>query len=1596
LNPLSATARIEADYRRYLLSGYAPRTERWRRAFAEALDGNFQLVRGPYLQAAPPFEAGARLADLVQQGVLAPGFKTLDSPALPLSRALHEHQEVAIRKAVGDRRNLVVATGTGSGKTECFLIPILDYLLRERAAGTLGKSGVRALLLYPMNALANDQLRRLRLVLAGAPDITFGRYVGETKDTETQGRAQFRERFPDERLLPNEMLSRERIQATPPHILLTNYAMLEYLLLRPKDSTLFDGETAEQWRFLALDEAHVYDGADGAEVAMLLRRVRDRVVRSEHGRIQYFATSATLGRGRADYPALVSFAKALFDERFEWDEAETARQDVVGPKLKRLVRAPHEYELPRSLYRPLRDALVDGADTSALISLVRQHAPTVAEAMRGDLIPAAALVGLLARDERVSRLQARIEREQGSVTVAEAAELAFGSKADDDFVALIDLAVAARERPDDEPLLPARYHFWVRALEGGYVCLRRDHPVDAPSLLLARHELCPACAGAGRSTRMFELGTCRRCAAEYVVGARSNFSPRIEIAPPHAQLTYLLLAEGSEGLGESDEDEDDEDAEGIVERDERWLCTSCGFLVEAEAAPCECAMAAADDLARVRVVVAALPKGADVLKRCLECSQRANGDIVSRLVTGADAPPAVIATSLYQEIPPSAITERRMHIGEGRQLLVFSDSRQDAAFFAPYFERTYLRAVRRAMMFHAAELAGLDHLRTEDLVGRLVRSAEEAFVLDEDDGPHTNRAKARRWILHELLAIDRRQSLEGTGLLDIRVALPARFAAPAPLIAMGFTPDEAQDLLLMLLDTMRREGALSPLQDVDVRDEEFAPLNRMVFFRREDAEPKNGIKAWLPKKGAGNKRLDLVTKILARKGLATDPLRLLADAWDKSLTDPGGPWGKTVVATAGPRQTGTVHQLNVERFEYVAASATPLRCDHCQQVWWRSIAGVCPGYRCQGTLRPIRSGERSVGDHYAHLYRTLAPIGAEVQEHTAQLTQERGSRIQSDFARGRVNALSCSTTFELGVDLGEIEAVLLRNVPPTPANYVQRAGRAGRRANAAALVITYAQRRSHDLSYFEDPKAMIDGVIAPPRIVNDNATIARRHVHSVAFASFVRDVEPHNTVGSFFDAVPPTAPAVDRFIAWLRARPAHLGEALVRIVPAQAAAGIGLSSWSWVEALVTEDDEDPTRGWLTRAREDVAQTLAALREAESVAAAAADYPRAGRLKGQSATTVNEQLVGYLARRNVLPKYGFPVDVVPLDLTFARDSDARSLELDRDLSLAIRDYAPGAVVVAAKKLWVSRGLRTRAGRQWPSREWALCSACGAYREHVTDQTDECKVCLSSETLLGQRTFVIPVFGFVGDVAGTTPGESRPALKWYSESFFSEYKEGDTTPYVPVQALHIKGAPIRMRVSRQGRITVVNRGPKGRGFRVCDECGYGEPAPLAQSKRGKLGPHSSARRAMSGTCGAPLRTLDLGHQFLTDVVEVQMPTPLAIGAAPSLLYALLEGAAKTSIKRDEIDGTVRPYRRVAGVTYESLVIYDIVPGGAGHAQHIANEITAVFAHALARVRDCDCGEETACYQCLRTYTNQRWHDVLSRGSAARALEAVLEGK
>jgi hypothetical protein len=1557
-DPLSASTEIIEGYRRYLRSLLPLRDPQLSAALDSAIDTSPLLSKGPLLEASPAYATGATIRELVDEGVLHPGFLDLTGPDLPADRPLYLHQERAVRKARAGR-NIVVATGTGSGKTESFLLPILAHLVEEAAAGALGP-GVRALLLYPMNALANDQMKRLRRVLAGAPHITFGRYTGDTQDDPVRAEEEFHRLNPGVARLPNELLSRQEMRAQPPHLLLTNYAMLEYLLLRPADMDLFEGDHGGSWRFVVVDEAHVYDGAKGAELAMLLRRLKDRV--APNSDLQAIATSATVGADR-DPGAVTDFATDLFGVDFTWNDTDPDRQDLVTSVPVATPDEPTWGPLPVDAYREL----VDAPDPATAVAERAARYGWTGSGGGGEA---------LRTEARIARVRAALS--DGPRPISEIAAHVFPDEppgtAEAALTDLVRLGARVSE-PDRSPVLSARFHLFVRATEGAFSCLGGD----GPHLSLSRHERCDRC-----DRVVFELGGCRRCGAVHLHGALDRSGAVARHVPYRAgtdrEHAWLLL---DDRTGTTEHDEDDAALEEIkaAEGVPRLLCVGCGGLYDTPPTSCagECP---GTELRPVRL----LDARSETLGSCAGCGARGNR-LIRLLESGSEAAASVLGTSLYQTLPPD-LTGPAAHLrGQGRKLLFFSDSRQMAAYFAPYLEDTHQRVAQRRLLVMGLDRWAQDEgpeepATLEDLVDHTVRVARTQPVFDEDTSRSERKRRAALWAVHEVISYDDRQSLEGVGLLRVELHRPASWQPPRRLLDLGLAEEECWALLQELMRTLRAQGAIDMPDEVDPADEAFAPRRGPIYVRGRGSEPKRKVLSWLPTTGT-NRRVDYLSRVLDALDVAADPAALLDGIWqDLDPNTPGDGPRRWFRCDTFPK-IGPVRRIDHRKIRVrtaVGEDEVLYRCDRCRRIAAVSVRGVCTTLRCDGRLepwqRPAAAHER---DHYRHLYLESSPVPMTVLEHTAQWTSEKAADIQARFVRGEVNALSCSTTFELGVDVGELQAVVLRNMPPTTANYVQRAGRAGRRADAAALVLTYAQRRSHDLSRFAEPEKMIAGEMRAPIVPLENVRIDQRHAHSIALAAFFRTMARHmgkwwRDAGEFFlppDPVPPDwVSGVQRLERFLSPVPAAVRASLAAVLPKAVYDAIGAGDDGWVDTLLR----------LVRdAGDQLAQDVEAFEARERAAALAKNYGLAKQCERVVRTLRSQQLIGYLATRNVLPKYGFPVDTVEL-----RTGDA-ALELTRDLSVAINEYAPGAQVVAGGKRWTSGGVYRLPGRDLVTRYYVVCEGCGHYREDVEPPDPECPACHAVQTRAA-RVYAEPAYGFVASGSEPQGSTQAPQRGWSAATYIV-----DTRADVEEGEVDFPLGRLRWRAGTRGRFVVINEGPARKGYRICEWCGAGTPAASRKTTEHE---HLLTR----ASCTGPMRVTSLAHSYQTDFVELRFDPVVTLRATPAMLrsavYALLEGAALAlEISRDDVDGTV--YQDPDGVP--ALVLFDTTPGGAGNALRIAGHLAEVVAAAVDRVAACECGPETSCYGCLRAYRNQRYHEELSRQAALDLLgELVPQGQ
>lgn len=1398
---------VRKRYESYLRTSFFFKDPSLRASFGEALRREESLLKGPFPEPSRDFKKRVGAHDLVRECFEGNSEDLL--PALP-DRKLYVHQEEAIRAAHLNEKNVVVATGTASGKTECFLYPIFFELYRQHLEGTLEEPGVRALILYPMNALANDQRERLGDICGQLRDAdsgfrpTFGQYTGQTPYNagDRSRNAQARE----EGRLAGELVFRGEMWDTPPHILLTNYSMLEYLLIRPDDSPLFDDTGGRHWQFIVLDEAHQYRGAKGMEMGMLIRRVKQRVRDGgREGPFRCIATSATLssGEGERDKQKIAGFAEQLFDEPFG------------------------------------SSGVVFGTT----------------EATKSDV--------------------------------------------------------------------PRRYHAFLRALEGAFLIHR-----DGQDTVVLNRE---GGAGDGEGGEPLEIALCRECGQHYYAGRAEGGRLREAIRDPSQPdfgVDYYLPLETGVPLEDGDE----------------VLCRLCGRLSGHEPS---CGCSAGQPVRKCDT------EHADQLDKCAVCdySRGSVGDPVQEIVHGSEGPNAVIATTLHELLPE-----------EKRKVLAFADSRQDAAFFAWYAEDSYEKFRDRNFILRAIRSGevGEEGLSIDDLMNRLLRQYDQAGLFSGSDTREGQNREVLTAILKEAVTNERRLSLQGVGLVKWFVKVPGG-AMDAITEVLGQGPwnlgdAEAHGLVQYLLGELRIRLALNLPDGASVPGvpnwKDISEFGQMCYVLGNPGRQGNVVRQWGA--AASSPVKHFLPRLLAdADSLSGDQkreaaVRLMEAIWHS--LEPGT--DDSVLSRA--RGRNGAFRLRSELLRVKLAEPEEVwECGTCASLSTSNVRGVCPRHLCPGTLGPANQ-EVLEENHYRVLYdNPNLPPAMRSSEHTAQISSDEARKLQEKFKAGSIHLLSSSTTFEVGVDLGDLDAVFLRNVPPEPFNYTQRVGRAGRREETG-LALTYCRRNPHDLYHYEDPQhRLIEGEVPPPRLQMSNEKIILRHMVATALSAFFRsDSDRFGRVEDFVPelAQPPGSGVAAEIRAFCEGEPGVL-ECLRGIVPREMHPKLGLEDGSWLDRVAGSDSR------LLLSEVEVRNDYLHMQRLEQEYSSRGDHGSAGAAQRRKNAIAKERTLEFLSRKAIIPKYGFPVDVVELDTS---DTQGSRVTLQRDLSLAIAEYAPGCKVVANKKEWESHGVKVVP-------EMALEQGSYSYNDACDFRLDE-----DARAADGNAPrYLIPTFGFTTELFKAPAAPQRRAQRLYTTRPFF--------PGFPAEPGAHAFFGVQVTPASPGTLVILCEGKNKSGFFICQECGTHKPRRAEQHNRPTGRP-----------CSGILEQFSLGHKLHTDVVRMQFPGILGEWDAYSVGYAVLLGAA-TTLGVPDLDLNVT-VTASAGGQGTAIVLYDNVPGGAALVAQLSEEeevFAGMLAAALERVRGyCGCG--SSCYGCLRSYRNQFAHPHLNRERAKEILE------
>jgi ATP-dependent helicase YprA (DUF1998 family) len=1694
------------------------------------LDESGVIHQRPYLESTPRYKSGPPFRDLGLDPAALEVFTAVSQRDGELGVLIHDppyqHQANATRASLVNRRSLVVTTGTGSGKTECFVLPILGNLARQaksngRAFG--GTAAVRAIVLYPMNALVNDQLGRLRL-LFGDPRVVkrfvdwsgrparFARYTSRTLYPGVRDEDKDKERLvpigkyyvrnleiasgppsPEQATAESlvrelrkrgkwpakpdligwygkkgtrwkdktgafkrcvtmqgdpELLTRHEVHEAPSDVLVTNYSMLEYMLMRPLERPIFDltrdwlRANPDERLLLVIDEAHLYRGAAGAEVALLLRRLRTRLGIAPE-RLQVICTSASFN----DPDYAVEFGAQLtgkdprdFD-KVEGDLLQRAgaavgtRQDAEALSMIDLpafyeadtdeVRVAHvsaflgyrEIKPPWQLQRALHDALVSFGPMAHLINI------TMTEARPLEALSGALFEGVEAR------LAAR------AVTN------------------LIALGSLARRDPTEPGLLPCRVHSFHRGLAGLWVCMDPDCqglPVaqrggPAGKLYGQPRDACECGA------RVLELYTCRNCGSAYARAYTNSITdPNFLWGEPGGAFRTLSghfdELEPLDLLLEKPVVEDAEPAEYD--------------LVTGRLNPPKLGLRNRQVYLRNARYVAPDPENEPrnvrlgEFRPCAVCGESAafGRSSVQDHQTKGDQPFQALIAKQIQVQPASPVAATKLAPLRGRKVLVFSDSRQTAARLAPNLQTYSTQDALRplivsgyARLARTAIIAGL--LSIEDLYFGVLLAAKDMGVRLRPE------LKVGESFHDETVVEDAVKSgavSRDTELLSLFVRL--RSSAPPESLLRAITKSLADRYYglesLALASLVERAEHTSTIQALVEIPGYASSLEEKVALARVWLRCWHRAGFWLSRMPPAW----WLNDVHPRSGKFTEMHRFLLAKPARSLFEKE--WVPRLLGLLGEQTTPGKYRLKGSELSIEIGGAWAY-CQSCRTTQ-RPFPGRTTCVNCgQGTAMQIDPDSDPVFSARKGYYRASTvealrtpptpPMALIAAEHTAQLNTAQADEVFSkaeehellfqdvdlgpdDSGRERpaIDVLSCTTTMEVGIDIGTLSGVSLRNMPPARANYQQRAGRAGRRGNAVATVTAFGSADSHDEHYFTNPDQMIRGAVEDPTLTLDNPEIARRHItayllqryHQARLPAITPGDQPHlfavlGTVGDFKDP----KKVLNRLDLehWLRTN--------------ELALRTDVSAWLPTE-LPNADRQGLLDGLIAETLRPIDEAIEFSSGSGPLAAGESAATGEGSPPGAVIETPDEvgeerpgldpasaNLLDRLLYKGVLPRYAFPTDVAAFHV-FDPDRStpfrpAFRFTPSQGLPVALSQYAPGKEVWIGSKLWTSGAIyspmRNDRFHAWQSRRlYYECSVCHYARtteqdEGVRGETRDCEACGGVGTF-GPATYWLRPPGFAHPVSkaeGTSP-DDQPAKSYATHAKLMAPTPADETKWTRLND------HIRVHYTRQ-HLLVTNRGPREEGYTYCTKCGLIEPTALPQGTVGAAHrkPFPDSR---DGNCpgGGATKGLVLGTDFITDVLLISVSVAPPITLLPSLLAtdvalrtvseALAKAAtARLELETRELQAEYRPALTGAGREGREaeVYLYDTLPGGAGFAQRVGRLGLVIFEDALRILEHCPDGCDRSCYRCLRSYKNKFEHDLLDRQLGASLLRFALTG-
>lgn len=1556
-NPLDISDELKRLYKNFILSSFPVAEISLKERFENVIDNEKLLWNGPFISVASKYKKG----DDAKQFLRNNNFHHLIVESLQLDE-LYRHQEEAIQSILQEQHT-IISTGTGSGKTEAFLLPIINYCLKNR------RKGIKAIIVYPMNALANDQMLRLRTILYKinsnlSDPITFCRYTGQTPHDESDNELR---KIPPQRcqldktvmgtlsipgcpadcdklklrpelregkarltcsVNPNytndfEIITRKEIGDNPPDILITNYVQLEYLLLRREDAKLFQSPCM---KFLVFDEVHWYSGATGTEVALLIRRLKSRIKKYSKEKIICIGTSATISSAPRAREDIARFASQIFGETISPD-------NIITGEKERLTLQGNSI--------PSKISTIPLYSSQELLSMQKDEFEGFCKYFSEDVpqIPddeeRLALLGKLLSNNKIFKeiVDTIYERPKSIENIceelSECEELRSLSFEEIEnlvwsylYTGSIAYDPALYGKGEKESLIRPQVHIFFKTLGEEwpfgeiFICAKCGEIYTKP------HEKCVKCEGA-----VEEVGICRFCGEVFY---RSVFEEN--------PLDYSLRVRSTIGKDPTidskrlnyNEDgyriwqvfENPEDNKFI----EQKKCLDCGSLNANSNSIC--VFCGSGNLNTVFI--------RDKIWRCPFCTR--------------EYPPQGPVSPIY--FSPNITSRLVFDLNyillpeEIRKMLIFSDSRQDASYMAGTIKDEHLKHMLRQLITQVVwKRKSLAYHELEEIIISRLQQTDPSLKEDE----------IKQYLLEEISSVTARQrSPENLGLISIEYSGLMSLDVERVLERLGISSNVFKKYLVSLLNEIRQDGALEGLH------------NRKIGRR-----PPKGI---ICERGRRSK--SMLKNLIAPKGGFVrytkkvfpdkDPIEIL----DKAFTLLRKyNYLKEVRIGLYWRNTERGFVVNKDKIK-IKVPTEIYECDVCGRVYTIVPNEACPGWRCNGRLirKTLNEYLSSKDKFHINFYKDIEPVRLKVEEDTGYIPIEKRQRLELDFRSGNIDMLVATPTLELGIDIGDLSCVGLMKSPPSPANYAQRVGRAGRETGVS-MGNAFMFQNAIDRYYFDSPQELISGEILAPCLNLNNSYIVRRHIHSLIleellvtphsqppyYLRIMKDFVENNFTNTLLNDLKLQSNNIVNIIKSTFEKIDLQGDLdpnkIIEDFPKEFKNAVNLYQRDLdvldeILRKITEQKEHIRRNWFRNAEKELARLGRMERNIDS----------------RRSELYQREFFSHLSVSGMIPRYAFPGKAVRV---FSLDGKEYA---ERQMPIALYELAPGMPVYLG-------GMKNRViglpfghdPEMMKTTSFYVCNNCRIYAQESVP-FDKCPECGTEHSAVEIKDCYMPTAVVVKE-EGKPSEEGREGVYVDAESYLLQ-----PIATLPIGVSHLSKETCLGEIKLLGKRSIVTivkgisdyTSIEPKRFTLCGSCGYYLGGEFSDVKNEQQSKHRDILGKGFHEPSHILHDIKLYHKFDTSVLLLTLPTNDRTFLI-TLKNALINAAQRIVGADDgEIEGIIKD---------NNLILYDNVEGGAGYVNTIFDKFDEILEETRELILQCSC--ERGCPKCL--YSHRRRRDI-----------------